>query len=156
MMRKVLNVGGNSKAIGLPAQYNGWEHVLLDIDPRGKPDVVCDARELTSLAGATYDSVYCSHNLEHYYRHDVGKVLAGFLHVLKPEGFVFARVPDIGMVMRVVGYTGHIVYDRSKPDGTPRKLMDSGQLRAMGWQPRTDLEEGITRLYQDFLARFAA
>jgi GDP-L-fucose synthase len=61
-----------------------------------------------------------------------------------------------GMVMRVVGYTGRIVYDRSKPDGTPRKLMDSGQLRAMGWQPRTDLEEGIARSYQDFLARFAA
>jgi hypothetical protein len=47
--RKVLNVGGNSKEIALPPQYNGWQHVLLDIDPRGNPDIVCDARNLTSL-----------------------------------------------------------------------------------------------------------
>lgn len=99
-MRKVLNVGGNSKDIPLPANYQGWENVLLDIDPRGKPDVVCDARELTSLEGGVYDAVYCSHNLEHYYRHDVPKVLAGFRHVLKDEGFTHIRVPDMGEVMR--------------------------------------------------------
>lgn len=99
-MRKVLNVGGNSKDIPLPPNYQGWENVLLDIDPRGKPDVVCDARELTRLAGGVYDAVYCSHNLEHYYRHDVPKVLAGFRHVLKDEGFTHIRVPDMGEVMR--------------------------------------------------------
>lgn len=101
-MRKVLNVGGHSKRIPLPAQYLGWEHVLLDIDPNGGPDVVCDARELTSLAAGTYDSVYCSHNLEHYYRHDAMKVLAGFFHVLKPDGFAHIRVPDLAEVMRLV------------------------------------------------------
>ncbi|HET9736059.1 MAG TPA: hypothetical protein VFP62_12375, partial [Burkholderiales bacterium] len=68
-MRKLLNVGGNTKDIPLPENYRGWENVLLDIDARGNPDVLCDARELTKLAGATYDAVYCSHNLEHYYRH---------------------------------------------------------------------------------------
>jgi SAM-dependent methyltransferase len=101
-MRKVLNVGGNSKDIPLPPQYDGWEHVLLDIDPRGNPDVVCDARELSSLPGAMYDSVYCSHNLEHYYHHDVLKVLLGFIHVLKPDGFAYIRVPDMGELMRTV------------------------------------------------------
>jgi len=101
-MKKVLNVGGNSKAIPLPSQYEGWEHVLLDIDPKGSPDVVCDARELSSLSSATYDSVYCSHNLEHYYYHDAIKVLAGFVHVLKADGFALIRVPDLGEVMRVV------------------------------------------------------
>lgn len=64
-MKKVLNVGGNTKAIPLPPEYAGWEHVLLDIDPKGNPDVVCDARELTTLPSATYDAIYCSHNLEH-------------------------------------------------------------------------------------------
>jgi GDP-L-fucose synthase len=59
-------------------------------------------------------------------------------------------------VMRVVGFTGRIVYDRSKPDGTPRKLMDSGKLNAMGWAPRVGLEEGIARSYKDFLARHPA
>jgi hypothetical protein len=101
-MRKVLNVGGNSKDIPLPPQYEGWNHVLLDIDPKGNPDVLCDARELINLAESVYDSVYCSHNLEHYYHHDAKKVLAGFSHVLKADGFVFIRVPDMNEVMRTV------------------------------------------------------
>ncbi len=101
-MRKVLNVGGNSKDIPIPPQYDGWEHVLLDIDPRGSPDIVCDARELLSLPGSTYDSIYCSHNLEHYYRHDALKVLAGFIHVLKDEGFAIIRVPDLAELMQTV------------------------------------------------------
>ena len=101
-IRKVLNVGGNSKDIPLPIQYNGWRHVLLDIDPRGNPDIVCDARDLLSLAGNEYDAIYCSHNIEHYYRHDVRKVLLGFVHVLKTEGFAHLRVPDIDALMRIV------------------------------------------------------
>ena len=98
---KVLNVGGNSKAIALPPIFDGYEHLLLDIDPTGKPDLLCDARELTSTPAAQYDAVYCSHNLEHYFRHDVPRVLAGFIHVLKPQGFAFIRVPDIQEVMRI-------------------------------------------------------
>jgi SAM-dependent methyltransferase len=101
-MKKVLNVGGNTKTIPLPPEYAGWEHVLLDIDPKGNPDVVCDARELLTLPAATYDAVYCSHNLEHYHRHDGLKVLAGFIHVLKADGFVHIRVPDLGELMRVL------------------------------------------------------
>ena len=101
-MRKVLNVGGNSKDIPLPETYQGWENVLLDIDPSVKPDVLCDARALSTLPGSVYDAVYCAHNLEHYYRHDVPKVLAGFRHVLKDPGFAHIRVPDMGEVMRQV------------------------------------------------------
>jgi hypothetical protein len=60
---------------------SGWTHHLLDIDERVRPDVLGDARELASLVPAgTYDAVYCSHNIEHYYPHDVPKVLRGFLH----------------------------------------------------------------------------
>ena len=100
-MKKVLNVGGNSKEIPLPPQYAEFEHMLLDIDPKGSPDIVCDARELISLNSSQFDAIYCSHNLEHYYRHDVKKVLAGFLHVLKEDGFAQIRVPDIAEVMRI-------------------------------------------------------
>lgn len=99
-MKTVLNVGGNSKEIPLPPQYADFEHLLLDIDPRGSPDIVCDARELKSLDADQFDAVYCSHNLEHYYRHDVQGVLTGFLHVLKENGFAHIRVPDIQEVMR--------------------------------------------------------
>jgi SAM-dependent methyltransferase len=100
-VKRVLNVGGNSKAIPLPPQYAGFEHLLLDIDPKGSPDIVCDARRLTTLAAGQFDAVYCSHNLEHYYRHEVPRVLAGFLHVLKDGGFAHIRVPDLQEVMQV-------------------------------------------------------
>jgi SAM-dependent methyltransferase len=101
-VRRVLNVGGGNKTIPIPPHYDGWEHVLLDVDSRGKPDIVCDARALDSLPAGQFDAVYCSHNLEHYYRHDGAKVLRGFLHVLKPDGFAEVRVPDLECVMRRV------------------------------------------------------
>lgn len=100
--RKVLNVGGNSKQIPIPGYYDGWEHLLLDIDPRGNPDIVCDARLLTELPPAQFNAIYCSHNLEHYFRHDVAKVLAGFHHVLRDDGFIDIRVPDMGELIRLV------------------------------------------------------
>jgi hypothetical protein len=101
-IRKVLNVGGNNKEIPIPPCFNGWQHDLLDIDPRGNPDVLCDARELWRLPPRQYDAIYCSHNLEHFYRHDVVKVLKGFCIVLKKDGFIYIRVPDLGEVMRRV------------------------------------------------------
>jgi len=52
-------------------------------------------------------------------------------------------------VARVVGYTGRIAFDASKPNGTPRKLMDSSRLLALGWQPSVGLEEGIALAYVD-------
>ncbi|MFN3445080.1 MAG: GDP-L-fucose synthase family protein [Bacteroidia bacterium] len=57
----------------------------------------------------------------------------------------------IEVVKKVVGYKGEIRFDTSKPDGTPRKLMDATKLRNMGWQPKISLEEGITLAYNDFL-----
>lgn len=56
-------------------------------------------------------------------------------------------------VMSVVGFSGRIVFDTEKPDGTPRKLLDVGRLREMGWQARIALREGISLAYQDFVAR---
>ncbi len=58
----------------------------------------------------------------------------------------FARV-----VARVVGYTGSISYDTSRPDGTPRKLLDVSRLAALGWRARTSLDEGIALAYRAYL-----
>lgn len=55
------------------------------------------------------------------------------------------------LVARVVGYQGRIVYDTGKPDGTPRKLMDSSRVQALGWQPTVSLSDGIALAYQHFL-----
>jgi GDP-L-fucose synthase len=54
-------------------------------------------------------------------------------------------------VGRIIGFEGKLVFDTSKPDGTPRKLMDSGRLAALGWRPKTSLEDGIRQVYHWFL-----
>lgn len=55
------------------------------------------------------------------------------------------------LVKDIVGFTGKLVFDSSKPDGTPRKLMDVSKLHGLGWQHRTALPEGIALAYQDFM-----
>lgn len=57
-----------------------------------------------------------------------------------------------GLVAQTVGYRGELSFDTSKPDGTPRKLLDSSRLRALGWRPKVTLVEGLARAYEDFLA----
>jgi GDP-L-fucose synthase len=55
------------------------------------------------------------------------------------------------MVKKIVGFEGALVWDSSKPDGTPRKLMDVSRLHGLGWHHRMELEQGIALAYQDFL-----
>lgn len=107
----VLNVGGGNKRIRIPKHYQNWHHLLLDIDPSGDADIVMDARNLINLPSAQFDAVYCSHNLEHYFRHDVTTVLAGFLHVLKPDGFVEILVPNMRGVLKHFIDTGMEIDD---------------------------------------------
>jgi len=54
-------------------------------------------------------------------------------------------------VIRVVGFEGSVTFDTSRPDGTPRKLLDVSRLKSLGWVAKTGLQEGITRAYEDFL-----
>ncbi len=56
------------------------------------------------------------------------------------------------MVGEVVGFTGELVFDTTRPDGTPRKLLDVSRLAALGWRARTDLRSGLAAAYRDFLA----
>ena len=55
------------------------------------------------------------------------------------------------LVAKVVGYTGEIKWDPSKPDGTPRKLLDVSKLESLGYHYTTELEDGIRLTYEDFL-----
>jgi GDP-L-fucose synthase len=57
------------------------------------------------------------------------------------------------LIAQTVGYQGQLLFDSSKPDGTPRKLMDSTRLRRMGWKPRVPLRDGLQLAYQDYLKR---
>jgi GDP-L-fucose synthase len=67
------------------------------------------------------------------------------------EDLTIAELAEL--VARTVGYDGRIVYDTSKPDGTPRKLLDTSRLTALGWRPRTSLERGLAQAYDDFQSR---
>lgn len=58
-------------------------------------------------------------------------------------------------VVKVIGYPGQLTFDTTKPDGTPRKLMDVSRLHSLGWKAQTSLEAGIKLAYQDFLKRYA-
>jgi GDP-L-fucose synthase len=60
------------------------------------------------------------------------------------------------LVAEIVGYQGRLVFDTSRPDGVPRKLLDSSKLNAMGWRARTPLREGLARTYEAFLASATA
>ena len=57
------------------------------------------------------------------------------------------------LVAKVIGFEGEIVWDAAKPDGTPRKLMDSARLAALGWRAQIGLEDGLRRTYADFLTQ---
>jgi GDP-L-fucose synthase len=57
------------------------------------------------------------------------------------------------MVANVVGYRGALQFDPSKPDGTPRKLLDTSRLTALGWRPTITLEAGLTSTYEWYVSR---
>lgn len=112
-MKKLLNLGGGDKGLALPPIFNDWQHVLLDIDPRGNPDIVCDAREIAQrVPPGDFDAVLCYHSLEHFYHHEVPRVLSGCLHALKPRGFIHITTPDLGELMRGVVQHGYDIGDK--------------------------------------------
>ncbi|MGV3603258.1 MAG: GDP-L-fucose synthase [Dyadobacter fermentans] len=76
---------------------------------------------------------------------------AGFLNIGVGSDVTIKHLAE--MIQKVVGYQGEIKWNTEKPDGTPRKLMDVSKLHAMGWKHTIDLEEGITKTYQDFLEK---
>jgi GDP-L-fucose synthase len=73
----------------------------------------------------------------------------GLLNVGTGEDTTIAELS--ALVASVVGYEGSVEWDRSKPDGTPRKVLDVARMREMGWQPRIALEEGIRQTYGWYL-----
>ncbi len=73
-------------------------------------------------------------------------------HINVGSGFDISIKELAALVARVVGFKGDIVFDASKPDGTPRKLMSTAKLEALGWRPRIGLEEGIAETYSCFLS----
>ena len=93
---------------------------------------------------------------------DVADALVFLMERYDEEAFVNVGWGDdltiaelAGVVADVVGFGGTLTFDSSKPDGTPRKLLDTSRLRALGWSPRIPLREGIARTYAWFLENVA-
>jgi len=72
----------------------------------------------------------------------------GYDHINCGMGSDISIADLAGLIARIVGYRGKIVFDTTRPDGTPRKLMDSGRITALGWRPEISLEDGIASTYQ--------
>ena len=79
---------------------------------------------------------------------------SGLYNVGSGEEVTIRQLADA--VASAVGYDGPVEWDRSKPDGTPRKLLDSSRVRALGWAPRINLAEGLRRTYEWFVANVTA
>ena len=58
------------------------------------------------------------------------------------------------LIKDIIGYKGDLVTDTSKPDGTPKKLLDSSIIQSCGWRPSISLKDGIEMTYQDFLSNY--
>jgi GDP-L-fucose synthase len=85
--------------------------------------------------------------MEHADAKDIGE----FVNVGTGEDISIKNLAEL--VARIVGYSGEIVWDTSKPNGTPRKLLDVSRLAALGWKYKIGLEAGIASTYKDFLLR---
>ena len=77
----------------------------------------------------------------------------GFINVGYGSDVTVKQLAEL--IRQIVRFKGQIQWDTSKPDGTPRKLLDSSRLLAMGWKPQIDLETGIRLAYEDFLKRYS-
>lgn len=75
----------------------------------------------------------------------------GFLNIGSGEDQTIRELAEI--IAEVMEYNGSLTFDTSRPDGTPRKLMEVSKIKALGWQPKTALKEGIKLAYLDFLSR---
>lgn len=84
----------------------------------------------------------CIHLMEHY---------SGEMAINVGSGDEISILDLTRLIMDVIGYQGEVVNDLTKPDGTPRKLLDSSRMNALGWTPRIALREGIAKAYAAFL-----
>lgn len=87
----------------------------------------------------------CVYLMENYDASDIGE----FVNIGVGEDLAIKELAEL--IMDIVGYEGRIVYDTSKPDGTPQKLLDVTKLHSMGWRAKIPLREGIQKVYEDYM-----
>jgi GDP-L-fucose synthase len=91
----------------------------------------------------------CVFLMQKYNASDIGE----FINIGSGKEITIRELAEV--VAEVVGFRGQLVFDTSKPDGTPRKLLDVSRLYSLGWKPKTEFREGIARAYADYLQNVA-
>ena len=86
----------------------------------------------------------CIYLMENFSAHDIGELI----NIGTGEDCTIRELAEL--IKKVVEFNGEIEFDTSKPDGTPRKLMDVSRLHRLGWQHKTSLQEGLVKTYEDF------
>lgn len=107
-MRQLLHVGcGSSTIKDLPVYFaSGWREFRLDINDEVNPDIVASIVDMPIVADAAFDAVFSSHNIEHLYPHEVPLAFLEFRRVLKADGFLLVKCPDLGAVARAIAKDG--------------------------------------------------
>lgn len=105
-------------------------------------DVADAALLLMTLTDSRFDALLASCSAAS------GEPLAPLINVGAGEDLSIRELAE--QIATVVGYAGRLRFDPSRPDGTPRKLLDIERIRALGWKPRMGLSEGLARAYRDF------
>jgi len=104
-MKTFLHVGcGPKRKDKTTAGFNTpeWVELRLDIDRNVLPDIVGTMTDMSSVADASVDAIFSSHNIEHLYPHEVPKALSEFLRVLRPDGFAVITCPDLQAICALV------------------------------------------------------
>ena len=104
-------------------------------------------REFLYVDDMASASVFVMNLDRHLYQQQVQPMLS---HINVGCGIDLTIKKLAATIASVVGYTGQIEFDASKPDGTPRKLMDSSRLELLGWRPEYSLEQGLKKAYAEF------
>jgi SAM-dependent methyltransferase len=97
--RIVVNVGcGPRQQQALPAYFDHWRQIRVDVDPSVEPDIVADLVDLSPIEDGSADAVWASHCIEHLYAHQVVVALSEFHRILSADGFCCVIVPDLQSV----------------------------------------------------------
>lgn len=124
------------------AKQDGAEQVV--VWGTGKP-----MREFLHVDDMAAASVFVMNLDRETYKNNTQEMLS---HINVGTGVDCTIAELASTLANVIGFKGEIVFDTTKPDGTPRKLMDVSRLKAMGWEAKTSLQEGLAETYQWFLA----
>lgn len=134
----------------IPALLRRFHEAKLNNDPvvmawgTGKP-----MREFLYVDEMAEASIFVMNLDNEIYQRETSPMLS---HINVGTGIDCTIKELVETVSKVVGYQGEIEWDTSKPDGTPRKLMDVSRLKRLGWEAKISLEEGLSKTYQWFLA----